>query len=220
MPLKGRKYARNKRDLLRLADLMAVKATITQICERLAISDVTLCKYYGRELEAAGYPIMGRRREPTEEHRKMVAHLRSIGVSFANISAAMGMYSVDALKELFPDEIRKGDAHLDIRLRHAIVDAATNWHRRDGTKDAPVSAVSPLIFLGKAILGLRDTQRTELTGADGKPIQQQVEHAIVILPSNGRDETPALTDESEAAPLITLDGEVVEVTPDGEEKKG
>jgi len=209
-----KQYRRNTRDLLRLADMMSVKASVPAMCERLAISDITLFRYYGRELEAAGYPILGQRREPTDAQRKMVSHLKSIGVSIDNICAAMDhVYTPETLRKYFARELEKGTALLDIRLRHALVDAATTWHRK-GEK-MPVTAVSPLIFLGKAVLGLKETGRTELTGPDGEPIQVQHQHAVVILPDNGRDERPALEDDSQQEPepeVLTIEGQVVDVT--------
>lgn len=43
------------------------------------------------------------------------------------------------------------------------------------------------IFLGKQYLGQRDVQATEITGADGGPLETSEMKVNVYLPSNGRD---------------------------------
>jgi hypothetical protein len=43
------------------------------------------------------------------------------------------------------------------------------------------------IFLGKQYLGQRDVQATEITGADGGPLETSEMKINVYLPSNGRD---------------------------------
>jgi hypothetical protein len=218
----GRKYTRNQRDLLRLADLMAVKATIEQMCQRLAISDITLFKYYGRELEAAGYPIMGRRREPSDEQRRTVLHLRSCGVSFDLIGKILGPGSgfsdERSIKEAFAAEIERGDGLKISRLRVNAYDMATDWKTK-GYKPTGPNLVATL-FLLKTDGGMVETTRTELTGPDGQPIQHNVQHAVVILPSNGRDETPAIEDGTQTPGVVTIEGEVVDMARvEGETKE-
>ena len=218
----GRKYARNKRDLLRLTDLMAVKATIQQLCDRLCISDVTLFKYYGRELEAAGYPIMGRRREPTDEQRRSVQFLRSVGASYDQIGKLLGpgcgFTDERAIKEAFANEIELGEARKITNLRICMYEMATGWRAR-GEKPTNTNFLANC-FLLKTDGGMVETTRTELTGADGKAIQQQVEHVVFILPPNGRDETPQLEDEAQGPSLLTIDGESAPVSEGVEVEKG
>lgn len=112
--------------------------------------------------------------EPTDEDRHLVRKLAGYGLTHDEISAVIinpqtdKSLDDDTLRKHFPDELREGKAETRTKVARTAYQMA-------------VSGETPAMtmFWLKTQCGWRETDRHELTGADGKDLTAQT---IVVLP--------------------------------------
>jgi hypothetical protein len=127
-------------------------------------------------------PGMGRGRAfaPSDDQRRQVELMVSLGsVSQEEVAEIIGV-SLPTFKKHFAKEIRLGKAKCDTAVGANIIRIASDKKNGKGT-------VQAAIFYAKTRMGWKETTRNEHTGADGAPLPLH-QTAVVILPSNGRDD--------------------------------
>jgi hypothetical protein len=171
------RYRRTRTDTARVIDMLAIGLSQPDIAERLGMSVPTVAKLYGPEFEAAGVHSGVPTHKPTADTRKTARFCAAIGLDKAAIAKILRI-KVDTLNEMYTEEIQGGRAEGQMKVAGTLFKKATD--PRD-TKGGVVSA----IFWLKAQGGWRETDKLEVSGPDGGPIETT---AVVILPSNGRDD--------------------------------
>lgn len=98
--------------------------------------------------------------QPTDEQRVIVKRLAAIGIPQKDISYAIGI-SEDTLGKYFRNELNIGPVEANEKVGTFLyLQAQEN--------------LTAAIFWAKTRMGWRETNRTELTGADGEPLQRGV----------------------------------------------
>lgn len=100
---------------------------------------------------------------PSDESRQLAETLARYAVRQEAICAAVGV-SLPTLHKYYREELDRGEADAQEQIGRALFDKAVI------DKDT-----TALIFLGKTRLGLKETSRTEHTGANGGPIRTSEE---------------------------------------------
>jgi hypothetical protein len=173
------RYRRTKTDIARVIDMLAIGLSQQDIAERLGMSVPTVAKLYAPEFAAAGVHGGVPTHKPTADTRKTARFCAAIGLDKAAIAKILRI-KFETLNEMYADEIEGGRAEGQMKVAGTLFKKATD--PRD-TKGGVVSA----IFWLKTQGGWRETDKLELSGPDGGPIETA---AVVILPSNGRDRDP------------------------------
>jgi hypothetical protein len=107
---------------------------------------------------------------PTDEQRNTVQAMAGYGIPQDDICTVILNHETGApitsktLRKAFPVELQTGATVANAKVAEALYKIATG--------NSP-SAATACIFWMKTRLGWRETNRTELTGADGKPIETQ-----------------------------------------------
>lgn len=119
---------------------------------------------------------------PTAAQRKSVSVWASIGTPHAVMAAQLGIAEM-TLEKHFVSELKDGKAITDNAVAKSLYQKALTGN------------VPAMIFWCKTRLGWRETSRTEVTGADGKPLtiqtvstedlKAQLQAALAELDSKG-----------------------------------
>jgi hypothetical protein len=132
---------------------------------RLPKKEATKPKINGGAREGAGRPEF----EPTEAERKQVEAMSGYGVPFEQIAALVreGIH-IDTLRAHFKLELINGKAKANADIGKGIFQKAMGG---DTTAQ---------IWWSKCQMGWKETQRHELTGADGQPLEfTKIERVII-----------------------------------------
>ena len=117
---------------------------------------------------------------PDEKSKKQVATMTGFGLTQAQIAAIVGI-SEDTLQKYYQEEIEKGVARANMQVANNLFSIATS--KGSG-------AVAAAIFWMKTRARWRETDRIEVSGPDGGPIQTETKSLDVSRLS--RDEREAL----------------------------
>lgn len=111
--------------------------------------------------------------EPTTANRLLVRKLAKAGWSQDQIAEGMGV-SDETLRKYFRYELDMGNIEMCSTIESTLYEIATNPEHK--------SCVSAATVLLKAKGGdeYRETKRTEITGADGGPLEQRIQNVDVI----------------------------------------
>ena len=132
--------------------------------------------------------------EPTDKDRRQVTIMAGIGLSQEQISKIIGI-SDDTLRKHYRDELDTAEAKMTAQVAQNLFSIATS--RETG-------AVTAAIFWMKTRAQWRETNRTEVSGPNGGPLQVQnidlshmtdEELEILDLALNGRPEGDEDDDE-------------------------
>lgn len=103
--------------------------------------------------------------EPTEEQKHQVMMLKATGTTNELIANIIGI-SIPTLRKAFRSELETGLAETNAKVAESLFNQALAGN------------VTAQIFWLKTRAGWRETDRLELTGADGGPIQG----GVVLIP--------------------------------------
>ena len=134
---------------------------------------------------------------PTTANRFLVRKLAAQGWSQDAIAEGLGV-SDETLRKYFRYELDMGNLETCSTIESTLYEIATDKDHK--------SCVSAATVLLKAKGGeeYRETRRTEITGADGGPLQQQIQNVDVIDASKlSFEERDTLTKILESATEIT-----------------
>jgi transcriptional regulator with XRE-family HTH domain len=134
---------------------------------------------------------------PTMANRLLVRKLARAGWTQDAIAEGMGV-SDETLRKYFRYELDMGNIEMCSTIESTLYDIATDAEHK--------SCVAAATVLLKAKGGdeYRETKRTEITGADGGPLQQQIQNVDVIDASKlSFEERDTLTKILESATEIT-----------------
>ena len=106
---------------------------------------------------------------PTDEHRQLVEGMVAAGLTRPVVAGLLEM-SPTTLREHFATELKNGDAKAIYRVAMGLYKNATT-----PTKAYPGGHPASQMFWLKTRAGWKETDRHELTGSGGQPIQH--EHA-------------------------------------------
>lgn len=112
--------------------------------------------------------------EPSDKERKQVTLMAGIGLTHDQIASIIGI-SDETLRKHFRVELDTAEAQLNARVAQNLFNIATS--DKSG-------AVAASIFWMKTRAGWRETNRQEITGPNGGPLQMQA----VTLPIDDMDE--------------------------------
>jgi hypothetical protein len=98
--------------------------------------------------------------EPTDEQRRIVKGMAALGIPFVDIGYVLGV-SEDTIKRRFRSELDVGPAEANARVGNFLYQQAQK-------------NLTAAIFWAKTRMGWRETNRTEITGADGEALQRGV----------------------------------------------
>lgn len=102
--------------------------------------------------------------EPTDDQRKMVEAMSSVGIIQTQIAQVLGISDV-TLRKHFREELDNAEIKANAKV-------AANLFRQ-ATKDDPRS-ITAAIFWTKTRLGWKDTTKLEHTGENGQPLKLEV----------------------------------------------
>lgn len=108
--------------------------------------------------------------EPTERDRQQVTLMAGIGLTHDQIAKVIGV-SDETLRKYYSEELEVAASKMTAKVAQNLYSIATN-------KGA--GSVTAAIFWMKARGGWRETERREVTGADGGPIQQVLTHTLDV----------------------------------------
>lgn len=111
--------------------------------------------------------------EPTEENRLLVQQLSAVGTRFEDIAIELEI-SADTLTKYYRKELDKGRIKANAKVAQGLYNQAINGN----------TAAS--MFWLKTRAGWAETNKHEITGADGSPIPISV--GIEFVDANTRDE--------------------------------
>lgn len=117
---------------------------------------------------------MGRGRpqwNPSDDERRQIENLAGIGLPYRDIASTLGV-ALDTLKKHCGDELKRGKAIANAKVARTLHNKAV-----DGDTAAA-------IFWAKTQMGWRETERHELSGPDGGPIETNtVVRRVIVEPS-------------------------------------
>jgi transcriptional regulator with XRE-family HTH domain len=116
---------------------------------------------YQKKYDSRGRP----KHVPTEVFRKQILHFCGLGFTQEQISKLLNI-SEPTLTKYYRNELEIGSTQMNSIVINNLYHIATDPDHK--------SAAQAAIFWAKTRLGWRETNRTEHTGADGKPIQNEV----------------------------------------------
>jgi len=125
--------------------------------------------------------------EPTEKDRKTVLSLASHGTKQCEIAAVLGI-DPKTLRKHFRDELDTARTRANGRVADCLYLRATDMRSAKQGGD-PRGQVTAAIWWTKAQMGWSERSRTEITGADGGPVQVQ-RTPMVFLPAKLTDSKP------------------------------
>lgn len=111
--------------------------------------------------------------EPTMANRLLVRKLARAGWSQDDIAEGMGV-SDETLRKYFRYELDMGNIEMCSTIEETLYQIATDKEHK------AVVAAATVLLKAKGGDEYRETKRTEITGADGGPLQQQIQSVDVI----------------------------------------
>lgn len=107
--------------------------------------------------------------EPTDAERKQVEAMSGYGVPFEQIAALVREgIDIDTLRKYFKSELINGKAKANAQIGKGIY------------QKAMAGDTTAQIWWSKCQMGWKETQRHEMTGADGKPLEfNKIERVII-----------------------------------------
>lgn len=120
--------------------------------------------------------------EPTKEEKIKVETLSGYGVPIEQIAALIrGGIDSDTLRNRFKDELIAGKAKANAKVGQTLFQRATSGED-----------TTAAIWWSKTQMRWAETQKHEVTGADGGPVVARIERVIL-----GADERPAIEGKAE-----------------------
>ena len=151
---------------------------------------------------------------PTMANRLLVRKLARAGWSQDEIAEGMGV-SDETLRKYFRYELDMGNIEMCSTIEETLYQIATDKDHK------AVVAAATVLLKAKGGDEYRETKRTEITGADGGPLQQQIQNVDVIDASKlSFEERDALTKILESATEISEEQrEEFEAEEEGDEEE-
>lgn len=102
--------------------------------------------------------------EVTEANKKIVKTMSGFGLPQAQIAASLGI-SIDTLFKYFEEELKAGNAEINLKVSKRLYDIALDVNNK--------GSLSACMFIAKTRLGWKETNKveSEITGKDGGPIE-------------------------------------------------
>ncbi len=152
--------------------------------------------------------------EPTMANRLLVRKLARAGWSQDEIAEGMGV-SDETLRKYFRYELDMGNIEMCSTIEETLYQIATDKDHKS------VVAAAQVLLKAKGGDEYRETKRTEITGADGGPLQQQIQNVDVIDSSKlSLEERDTLTKILESATEISEEQiEEFEAEDEGDEQE-
>lgn len=149
--------------------------------------------------------------EPTSANRLMVRKLASMGWSHDKIAEGIGC-SDETLRKYFRWELDMGNVEMCARIEATLLDIATNAQHKSCV------AAATVLLKAKGGVEYRETRRTEITGADGGPVQSEVRSDVIDSRNLAPDDRDALRRILENATGVSdEEAEAFREEEDGEE---
>jgi len=114
---------------------------------------------------------------PTMANRLLVRKLAKLGWSQDDIAEGLGV-SDETLRKYFRYELDLGNQEMCSQIEATLYEIATDKDHK------AVVGAAQILLKAKGGEEYRETKRTEITGADGGPLQQQIQQVEVIDTSN------------------------------------
>lgn len=189
-----KKYTPSKRVKQRLVDMLAVDVPMWKISKVLELSENMLRRYYP---DAFSKPMTSGRKpwEPSPEQIRQIELMAGMGIARKKIALVVGVHE-DTLNAAVSDVIERSSVVMDMRVGANLYRMAT------GDPNAKNTALTA-IWWSKARMGWQEQAKVEHTGANGGPIQTQIQ---IVLPSNGRDDSEASTIDGEVDEDLMIEG--------------
>jgi len=174
-----KRYTRTLTDLKLIKELLLQNMDKELIAEKVGIPITAFNRLYKPEIEAAG--AWGKKTHvPTEHSLSQAKTCGAIGLSMADTRRVLGVSGLEfetCYLEAYEDGVANG--------RFA---AAREMFRKATKVSDAMPNVTANIFWLKSRAQWKEADKLEISGPDGGPIQTQT--AVVILPDNGRVNTP------------------------------
>jgi len=137
----------------------------SEISTRPTKKELDVVKKNGGAREGAGRKAF----VPTDHERKQVEAMSGYGVPFEQIAALVrDGIDIDTLRKYFGTELINGKAKANAQVGKGIF------------QKAMAGDTTAQIWWSKCQMGWKETQRHELTGADGQPLEfNKIERVIV-----------------------------------------
>ena len=111
--------------------------------------------------------------EPTAATRGAVESMVAYGIPQVDIAASIGI-TKPTLRKHYADEIATAATKANARVAQTLYKIATDPNHK--------SCAASAMFWAKTRMGWRETDRMELTGADGGPIQVSEIRNVIVRP--------------------------------------
>lgn len=190
-----KKYNVTKERRQRLVDLRKADVPMWKICKVMELSEAVLRNKYPDVFEEVPVTHGIKPWEPNPEQLRQIELMAGMGIPNKRIALVVGV-SPKALQDACGQVIERSSVLMDMRVGANIYKMAT------GNPDHKNTALMAQ-FWAKTRMKWQETQRIETTGADGGPIQSQIQ---IFLPDNGRGSDVAqIEDDGDGH---TIDGTV------------
>jgi hypothetical protein len=150
----------------------------------LGIAEKTLRYHYPEvfsEDPLAGAAIW----EPSPKELQQVEVMAGLGLSHKQIALVLGITPY-VLRSQCPDVLDRAEMLMNLKVGANLYKMATGSITERNT-------IQAAIWWTKARMAWKDTSRVETTGANGTPLQSQVQ---IVLPDNGREDQQPLIEGS------------------------
>jgi hypothetical protein len=179
------KYHITHKTRQRLQDLLDAQVPMSRIEKILGLSKTILMRQYPMLFDEEITQAL--KWEPTNEQVRQIEIMAGLGMKDSQIAMVLDV-RLAALRASCADLIAKAPLGMDLKVGANLFRMATGDVKHKNTALAAV-------WWTKARMGWKDTSRVESTGADGGPVQSQVQ---ILLPDNGRNDTPIIDATIEA----------------------
>jgi hypothetical protein len=123
--------------------------------------------------------------EPSPKELQQIEVMAGLGLTHKQIALVLGVTPY-ILRSHCPDVLDRAEMIMNLKVGANLYKMATG-----PTTDK--NTVQAAIWWTKARMGWKDTSRVESTGANGGPVESQVQ---IVLPDNGRDDRQPLIEGS------------------------
>lgn len=161
----------------RVKDLLDAQVPVWKICEIIKLSEPALRRKCAAVFEEHGNIPGPREWEPSPNEIRQMELMAGLGIKNRDIALVIGV-SKAMLEARCSDIIARSRVVMHMRVGANIYKMATGDPNH---KNTALTA----IFYAKSQMGWQERDRMEITGAEGGPVQSQVQ---IFLPDNGRDQ--------------------------------
>lgn len=168
----------NRRTVIRLNDMLGLNVALWKIAEVIGLPERTLYHHYGKIIKAHERSCGNTNHEPSPESKAKVKTMASTGIAHKDIARIMDI-GKGTLEKYYSDELDTAATEANWRVGANMLRMAT------GPIDGKHTYMAAQFWL-KTRAGWIETERREISGPDGAPIQME-HQTVVILPDNNRD---------------------------------